>query len=260
MVVTGGSSGIGRCAAAALLEQGARVTVLARESPAMDELRALPPRPGGRRPAVVTADVSDKQQVVAALREAREQHGPVGALITCAGRGGAGYFTAHDDDEFARQMAVNYFGTLHPIRACLDDLRATRGSITCVLSVVAFLGVFGYSAYAPSKYAVRGLTEVLRSELRPLGITVTAVYPPDVDTPMLAAEQPQKPAELRALSSGERALSPEAVATALLKATAAGRSSVYPGAATPALRWLSATAPRLTAKLIDVITDRAAAS
>jgi len=94
-------------------------------------------------------------------------------------------------------MEVNYFGTAIPIRRALPDLLAVPGAtLTCIASAAALVGVFGYGAYSPSKFAVRGLCEVLRQEYKPFGLTVTGVYPPDVDTPMLTGEQRLKPAEL----------------------------------------------------------------
>ena len=109
-------------------------------------------------------------------------------------------------------MATNYFGTLHVIKAVTPGM-IDRGSghIVNICSLGGFLGVFGYSAYCASKYAVRGLSDVLRAELRPYGIHFSVVYPPDTDTPQLAYENPFKPPETRALGSG-KALSAAEVA------------------------------------------------
>ncbi|MEU4233838.1 SDR family NAD(P)-dependent oxidoreductase [Nonomuraea sp. NPDC026600] len=136
--------------------------------------------------------------------------------------------------------------------------RAAYGAtITCISSAAGFLGVFGYGAYSPTKFAVAGLGEVLRQELRPHGITVTIVYPPDVDTPMLAKESPHKPPELRALSGGARALTPESVARAILAGTVTGRARVIPGAGTRALRLAAGAAPGLLSRYMDHVIRRA---
>ena len=77
--------------------------------------------------------------------------------------------------------------------------------------------MIGYSAYAPAKYAVRGLTETLRSELTPYGIVVACAYPPDTDTPGLARENELKPVETVAVSASIRPRAPQTVAAAIVR-------------------------------------------
>lgn len=248
VVVTGGTSGIGLATTGLLLAAGARVTVVALADASATALAAE------QRPhlTVVTADVSSPEQLRAGLELGRAQHGPVSALITCAGIVTPGYFHDLTDADLRRHMEINYFGTVNAIRACMADLLAGSGSsITCISSVAGFMGVFGYGAYSPSKFAVRGLCEVLRQELKPQGITVTAVYPADVDTPMLAAETLLKPAELSALSSGKNAISAVDVATAMLAGTLAGRATVLPGLSPKGLHRLVGLAPRTVARIMD---------
>lgn len=248
VVVTGGTSGIGLAATRLLLRSQARVTVVALDDAQAEALRqeALP------RLVVAPADVTDPDQVTAALEAGREAHGPIRSLITCAGIVRPAYFHDLSDAELRRHMEINYFGTLHAVRRALPDLMARRGAtVTCISSAAGLLGVFGYSAYCASKFAVRGLCEVLRQEYKPYGITVTAVYPPDVDTPMLAGEQPLKPPELLALSSGKRPLTADEVALAMLRGTEAGRFSVVPGAGTKALAFAAGALPGIVFRLMD---------
>ena len=254
VVVTGGTSGIGHAVTELLLEYGARVSVVALDD---DAARSMTLRKeAGLR--VLGADVRDPDQVHAALVAARESFGPVDSLITCAGIVKPGYFHEFTDDDLRRQMDVNYFGTLWAVRAALPDLMARRGStITVMSSAAGLLGVFGYGAYVPSKFAVRGLAEVLRQEYKPHGITVTAVYPPDVDTPMLAGEQPLKPPELRALSNGDRPLTAAQVARALLEGTETGKARVIPGASTKAIALAAGAAPGLLARYMDSLIAKA---
>jgi 3-dehydrosphinganine reductase len=110
-------------------------------------------------------------------------------LVTSAGSARPGYFIELDDAVFREQMELDYFGTLHAVRAVVPSMiERGRGHVVTVASTAALVGVFGYSAYAPAKYAVRGLSETLRSELAPLGIVVACAFPPDTETPGLAEE------------------------------------------------------------------------
>ena len=254
VVVTGGTSGIGLAATELLVAHGARVSVIALDDDAATSLAAR----GDDRIRVIAADVRRSERVYAAFDTARASFGPVRSLITCAGITKPGYFHELTDDDMQRQLDVNYFGTVWAVRAALPDLRARRGStITCMSSAAGLLGVFGYGAYCPSKFAVRGLTEVLRQEYKADGVTVTTVYPPDVDTPMLRGEQPLKPPELLALSNGEKPLTAKQVARAMLEGTESGRASVIPGAGTKLIAIASGAAPSLVARYMDSFIAKA---
>jgi 3-dehydrosphinganine reductase len=236
VIVTGGTSGIGLAATALLLAAGARVTAIGRGGRPLAGLAALA-QPGL---AVAAADVSEPEQLAAAIDAGRAAHGPAGALITCAGLVPPGYFRDLAEADLRRHLEVSYFGTVHAIRLTLPDLlRAEQASITCVSSAAGFLGVSGYSG--PSKFAIGGLCEVLRQDLLPRGITVTVVSLDDADTPVPAA------------------VSPERVARDLLAGTAAGRALVLPGAEAQALRWAAGTAPGPAGRDMDHAIARAAA-
>ncbi|WP_338774249.1 SDR family NAD(P)-dependent oxidoreductase [Nocardia vulneris] len=250
VVVTGGSSGIGLEVTELALAMGARVSVVALEDHALHRLSEEAVH-GDRPLAVFAADVTRKEQVGAACDAARAWHGAIGAVIVCAGIAKPDYFDRLDDADFTKHMEVNYFGALHAIRAALPDLDAGTGSsITVISSLAGVLPCFGYGAYSPSKFAVRALCEVLRQELKPRGITVTVVLPPDVDTPQLAAEAATKPPELRALSAGTP-ISAGEVAHALLIGAARGRATVVPSSAARLTRWLAGAVPGLLAWVMD---------
>lgn len=254
IVVTGGTSGIGLATTRQLLGAGALVTSIGLDDDYAAQLRAE----SNQNLVVATADICDEEQLRTAIEHGRDKAGPVQNLVCCAGIVRPQYFAELSIDDHRRHMEVNYFGALNAVRACLPDLTAaTRASITCVSSAAGFLGVFGYGAYSPTKFAVSGLCEVLRQELKPQGITVTVVYPPDVDTPMLAGESPQKPRELRALSSGGNVLSPQRVAKELLNGTMAGRARVIPGLSTRVLRFAAGATPRLLAWYMDAVIAKA---
>ncbi len=110
----------------------------------------------------------------------------------------------------------------------------------------ALLGVFGYSAYGPAKFAVRGLCDILRYELKRHGIHVACVFPSDVDTPQLAYEEPLKPPELRAVSGTIKPIPPDRVAQAIIRGIKWRRPVIYADPKTRAVARLAGTAPGFT--------------
>jgi 3-dehydrosphinganine reductase len=115
-------------------------------------------------------------------------------------------------------MEVDYFGTLHSVRAVVPSMiERKRGHLVLVGSVAALIGVFGYSAYAPAKYAVRGLAETLRVELAPYGIVVACAYPPDTNTPGFERENVLKPPETARISETIKPREADAVAQAIVR-------------------------------------------
>lgn len=253
-IVTGGSSGIGLSVVRLLSAAGASASVLALEDADLARLA------GERLPGVRTwpVDVTDRAAVAAAVAAAEADAGPVDLLVTCAGVVRPGYFTALAPEEFEREMLVNYFGTLWAMHLVVPSMiRRRRGVIMAISSFAGLLGVFGYTAYCPSKFAVRGLCESLRAELRPHGIHVGCVFPPDTDTPMLAAEVPLKPPEAQA-SSMLPVLSAEEVAHALLRGAERRKSQVFPGPRTSVLARVVMALPGLSARVTDRDVSRAA--
>jgi 3-dehydrosphinganine reductase len=207
VIITGGSSGIGLATARLLAARGARLSLLARGA---DRLKAAADELGAGFRALDVADA-------AAVATAMEELGPCDVLIHCAGIARPGRFLELSDDVFREMMEVDYFGTVHVVRAVVPSMVARgTGSVVAVSSATALLGIYGYSAYGPAKFAVRGLMESLRAELRPHGIHVGVVFPPDVDTPQLAEENRWKPAETFAISGTVKPLPASVVARAIV--------------------------------------------
>jgi 3-dehydrosphinganine reductase len=246
-VITGGSSGIGLALVRLLVAANARVSALALADPDLDRLAAE------ELPGVVPlpVDVTDREAVFEAVSRAGASHGPPDLLVTCAGVVRPGYFSELPVEEFEREMQVNYFGTLWAARAVVPSMvERGSGTIMSMSSFAGLTGVFGYTAYCPSKFAVRGLCESLRIELRPKGIHVGCIFPGDADTPMLAAELPQKPPEAQA-SGMLPVLSAEEVALAILRGAERRKARVFPGRRTSALARVAMAMPGLAGALND---------
>jgi 3-dehydrosphinganine reductase len=203
----------------------------------------------GASVGTAAVNVADARGVADAVADATRARGPVDVVVTAAGGAHPGYFERLDDSVFRDQMEVDYFGTLHTLRAVVPSMMARRrGHLVTIASTAALVGVFGYSAYAPAKYAVRGLSETLRSELAPHGIVVACVYPPDTETPGLQRENEHKPEETARISASIRPRSADTVATAIVRGierdrlviTADAQTSVLARAAGvlgPYVRW-----------------------
>lgn len=229
-LITGGSSGIGLELARLLAAEGARVWLLARHQRKLEEALESLPSNHGQTHGFLTADVTNWDRVHAAVRRVQETAGVPEVLINAAGAAHPAYLHETSLDIFRDMMTLNYFGTVHTVKA-LAPAMIERGSgyIVNFSSGAGFLAPFGYAAYVPSKYAVRGFSDSLRLELKPLGIRVSIVFPPDTDTPGFENENKTKPFEtLEAFSS--KVLPAADVARAILRSMKRGQYVILPGA------------------------------
>lgn len=212
-IVTGGSSGIGLETAGLLGERGARVSLVAR-----DRGRLTAAQRATKAVQTASIDVTDADAVEAGFARLTSAEGPCDLLVASAGEARPGYFEQLELEVFRAQMDLDYFGTLHCVRAVVGPMLERRsGTIVGVSSAAGLIGVFGYSAYAPAKYAVRGLMDTLRAELRPHGIHVACAYPPDTDTPGFARENETKPPETVAVSGSIKLKPPAKVAAKIVR-------------------------------------------
>lgn len=260
-LVTGGSSGIGLAIARQLIQQGAHVWIVARRQAilesALKEIETARLNPS-QRCGIFIADVSDAAQAAAAVEFVTTQAGVPDLLVNSAGITHPGYVQDLSLDIFRSMMDVNYFGTVYMIKAALPGmLRRGSGHIINVSSMAGFLGAFGYSAYGASKFAVRGFSDVLRSELKPLGLRVSIVFPPDTNTPQLAYEEPFKPPETKALSGNAKVMSPEAVAKTTLHQAARGRYIILPGMDAKLFYWLNGILGNTVYWVLDLMIAQA---
>jgi len=176
-VVTGGGSGIGLAVAQRLRADGLDVATI--------DLRP------SEADLSFTADVTDRSQVDAALSAIRTRLGPVTVLVNAAGLDGFKRFANLTFEDWQRVVEVNLHGVFHMTQAVLPDMVAAGwGRIVNISSSSTHSGAPYMSHYVAAKSAVNGLTKSLALEYGPSGITVNAVPPGFIDTPMLrSAEQ-----------------------------------------------------------------------
>lgn len=229
-VISGGSSGIGLEMARLLGQEGWHLVLLARRQALLEEARASLGGSGITKVETVSLDVTDAAACAAAIADIAARLGRIDWLITSAGIAEPGMFVDVPLDNHRLQMEVNYFGTLNLIHPAVPVLRQRRGGrITLVSSGAAFIGIAGYSAYAPSKFAIRGLAESLALELEGEGIAVSVAYPPDTDTPQYTHENLTKPEATREITAVGGLMSPQAVAKVMVEGGKAGRLMLLPG-------------------------------
>lgn len=229
-IVTGGSSGIGLATAQLLVRRGVHVSLIARDAERLDRAARSLSYPGARV-ATACVDVSEQDAVDRAFDSLVDRYGRCDILLTSAGTSRPGHFGDLSPDVFRDTMNTNYFGTLWPTRAVVPQvIEQGYGSIMGISSIAGVYGTFGYSAYSPSKLAVRGLLESLRDELHPHGVYVGYVCPPDVDTPHYAREQPHLPAEYKQFAGAMPVLPPEKVARDIVRGIERRKSRIVLGA------------------------------
>ena len=132
--------------------------------------------------------------------------------------------------DFKENMDVNYYGQLVPILILLPHWMALRrGHIANVASGAAFIGTMGYATYAPTKFAIAGLSQCLRNELKPYNIKVSVLYPPDTDTPGFENENKTKPEAVAMMSERLGLMQPEDVARAFIRGVLRGEFYILPG-------------------------------
>ncbi len=183
VLVTGGSSGIGRATALRLAGHGCKVVVAARDAAALEEVVREATGLGASALAVPT-DVSDSEQCRRAVEAAAERFGGLDILLCSAGISMRAYFAGCDLAAMERVMRVNFFGTLYATHYALPHVRKARGSLVALSSLTGKRGIPSYSIYGASKFAIQGLYDSLRLELRRDGVHVGVVAPGFVDTPL----------------------------------------------------------------------------
>lgn len=176
VLITGASSGIGEATARELVRRGAKVVLCARRADLLEKV-AAELRAGGGSAIAVACDVTREGDPEAAVARAVAEWGRLDTVLANAGFAVAGRLEALTLDDYRRQLETNVFGTIRTIKAALPELQTSRGRIGVVGSVNGFIGTPATSAYCASKFAVRGLCDSIRPELRPLGISVTHIAP-----------------------------------------------------------------------------------
>jgi 3-dehydrosphinganine reductase len=230
--ITGGSSGIGLAAARLFSSLGSSVVIFARNRRRLRNAISDIEKQGiseSQRFACFSMDAADYNQVQKTIKKAVKETGAPDILINCAGRAIPDYFENIPFPRLDETMKVNFYSVWNTVSSVVPFMKKKGGYIVNTSSIAGFIGVFGYTDYCASKFAVIGFSEALRSECGKFGITVSVLCPPDTDTPGFIAENLTKPEETRIISANVKIMRPDEVARALVDGIRKERFMIIPG-------------------------------
>lgn len=232
VVITGGSSGLGKALAQRYIKEGTKVALVARNkqklAAAKDELLKSCGDDG--KVAVFGCDVADFSAAEKTFKDIIGSMGKIDILINSAGILKEGYFEKLPIEAFREIMDINYFGTLNCSQVVIPFFKKQgEGKIVNIASLGGRFGCFGYTAYCSSKFAVVGLSDTLRCELKPLNIRIQLVCPPEFDSPMVDDLNTYRTAENRAMAQTATVLSIEQTADEVFTGIMRDRYLIIPG-------------------------------
>ncbi|WP_310429462.1 SDR family NAD(P)-dependent oxidoreductase [Catenuloplanes niger] len=266
-VVTGAAGGIGAHLAHGLAARGSHLVLVdvdaARLAALAARLRAARP---GLTVAAIVADLADRDEVRRVAAEVLAAHPAIGLLVNNAGVALGGRFDQVTVEQFETVMNVNFRAPMLLTHALLPALTAEPGGhLVNVSSLFGLIAPAGHSAYTASKFALRGLSQVLHSELADRGVGVTTVHPGGVRTGIAAraltgADVPAAEVEPnRRLFAALLRHPPERAAARILDAVARRRARLLIGADAAVPDLLARLLPNGHARLMHAITSAAAA-
>jgi short-subunit dehydrogenase len=194
-IVTGAGGGIGRALALALAREGCALALADKDAHAVANVAAEAKKAGAGAVSTHAVDVADLAAMTRFRDEVKRAHGRARLLVNNAGVALAGELEEISIDDMRWLMDINFWGVVHGTKLFLPLLRAERQAhIVNISSIFGIMAVAGQSAYAASKFAVRGFSEALRHELGDSAIRVTTVHPGGVKTNI--ARNARMPAKL----------------------------------------------------------------
>ena len=253
-IICGGSKGIGRATARRIVQQGGNICIIARSPTPLQETQQtlLAEKPfEDQWIESIAADATDNDRLRPLLEELIARRGTPDYLINVVGYARPQYIDDLSLDDFRQLMETNYFGQLVPTLIVLPHMQqARKGHVAFTASILGFMGLIGHAAYTPTKYALFGLAECLRHELKPYGISFSVLFPPDTDTPGFALENQSKPPESAIIASTAKLLTSEKVAGIFVDGLLRRKFEILPGDA-GWIRLVMRLSPTLARWIID---------
>jgi 3-dehydrosphinganine reductase len=250
----GASTGMGRSLAKDFVSLGGSVLIIARRNDVLEEAAAEIQLMVSNESQFVeskSCDATDMELLKPILEDSIKSHGVPDYLFNLVGRAIPGYIEDYKLDDFKNNMNLNYYGQLVPTLILLPEfMKEKKGHLIFFSSMLGYMGIMGYGAYVPTKFAIVGLAETLRNELKPHNIGISIVYPPDTDTPGLTTENEGKPPECAMMSESGGLLEPEKVSDYVIKKLLKKKFHISPGNAKP-VRYIHRIFPKLVRWFMD---------
>ncbi len=245
VLLTGAAHGIGRATALALAAKGSRLLLVDRDAEPLAEVAAAAREAGSPLLGFSTADVRDREALLAAVARLLKEVGPIDVLVACAGVGNLSNSLELDTAGLRTILEVNVLGVAHAIEAVLPSMYARgRGHLVGIASVAGYRGLPWMPAYTASKAALANYLEGLRPGLKRRGVTITTAYPGFVATALTASTPFTRPVKM---------LTPEQAAVYLVRAIERRpRDCVFPPSAAIGMGILR----RLPGRMFDRLMDR----
>ncbi|KAK6110832.1 short chain dehydrogenase family protein [Brugia pahangi] len=219
----GGSKGIGKAIAVALIRRGCSISLVARNVEQLEfvcnELNTLAKTErNGAVAKYYSVDVTSSYTVLKrVVEEAENELGDINILVNNAGYALQGAFDSVDVSVYEEQMYLNFLSAVYITRAVVSKMKKSRdGQIIFVNSAAGQCPIWGYTAYGATKFAMRGFAEALYMELLPYSVQVSVIYPPNTNTEGYQREILTMPKELKEISGTAGLFEPETVAECLI--------------------------------------------
>lgn len=261
VLLTGGSRGLGLVMARRLADEGARLAIVARDAEELDRAREDLTRRGAEVIAV-KCDVRERDQVLSAVEQVKQQMGPVQVLINVAGVIQVGPMQHQTHEDFEEAMRTHLWGPLHMTLAVLPDMKAARsGRIVNISSIGGKVAVPHMLPYSASKFALAGLSEGMRAELMKDGIVVTSVFPGLMRTGSIynALFKGQHRSEFTWFAIPDSlpvsSVSADRAARIILRAVRMGRAEITVGAPAKMARVAQGLMPGLVSDMMGIVNQ-----
>ncbi len=253
-IISGGSKGIGKATAKIFVQLGGNVCIVARTletlNIAAEEIKSLRVDEN-QLVEVISCDMSNMEQVERLFKGYIKEIGVPDYSFNFVGISYPNYTDRLTIEDYKFHMDTNFFGQLNSILTILPYyMERKEGYFINMSSLAGYIGVMGYAAYTPTKFAIVGLSEVLRNEYKAYNIKVSIVYPPDTDTFGLHEEAKTRPEELNIIAEKAGLMQPDEVAEIIIKGVLKEKLYIHAGSSKVYWRIM-----RLFPKLVHKFTD-----
>lgn len=232
-LITGGSRGIGLAVAKKFAGLGVNVWILARDEKQLELARNEIQKECVSTNQIIgtlQVDISNYEELKKIVDEHLIKSGAPDFLINSAGVVQPGNFEKLDPSSFKWMMDINFLGLVYITQMVIPGMMERKsGWVVNISSLAGIVPLYGYSGYTASKFAVRGFSDVLRSEMKSHKVNVAIVFPPDTDTDQLKYDKLYKPEVTRILTESSGLLSPDAVAEAIISGIKKSHYIILPG-------------------------------